>query len=369
MAAEVNGIERINILDPKHLLKFAQDHSKEGRANLAKAVTECFLNDLSDVERNLAGAILMNLVRQAEIDLREALADKLSVLDNVPKDLIVYLANDQISVARPVLTHSPILQDIDLMHIIQSKGAEYWQAIARRESLTPVVSDKLIDTRDPSTVLALIDNQRVHLQKGSLKKLIKVSVRSDELQAPLLRRPEIDSDTAVELYMVVSQALRREIAGRFQVSQQSIERALDSLVQEMTNESRGKTDVSDDMSALAKKFKERGEITFDLLVKTLRRGQMAFFVALFGQKTDFPPEAIVRMINKDGSKPFVTLCKSIGMYKPDIASIFLLSRGLRAGDKIVDQRELAMALKYFDTLKDFDIEGMVKIWRKNPDSI
>ena len=249
----------INILDPKHLLKFAQDHSKEGRANLARAVTDCFQNDLTDVEKSLAGAILMNLVRQAERDLREALAEKLAVIDNVPKDLIVYLANDEISVARSVLTHSPVWQDIDLLHVIQSKGREYWQAIAHRGELSPMVCDKLIDTRDPSAVLALIDNQRVHLQKGSLKKLIKVAVRSDELQAPLLRRPEIDSDTAVELYMVVSQALRREIAGRFQVNQQAIERAMDSLVQELSNESRGRPDVSEDIYALAKKFKERGE--------------------------------------------------------------------------------------------------------------
>jgi hypothetical protein len=54
------------------------------------------------------------------------------------------------------------------------------------------------------------------------------------------------------------------------------------------------------------------------------------------------------------------------MMKSEFASLFLLSRGIRTGDKIVDQRELAMALKYFDALKDFDVGRIVKSWQKNP---
>jgi hypothetical protein len=72
------------------------------------------------------------------------------------------------------------------------------------------------------------------------------------------------------------------------------------------------------------------------------------------------------MIQKDGGRPFVIGCRSIGMMKSEFASLFLLSRGIRTGDKIVDQRELALALKYFDALKDFDVGRIVKSWAKDP---
>jgi uncharacterized protein (DUF2336 family) len=357
-------------LDPKQLLQFAQDTSGEGRSRLARAVSDFFdENALNEAEQNLASQILMNLVRQSEVDLRAALAERLAVQKNVPAELVVYLANDEISVAAQVLAHSPVLKDIDLLHVIQSKGASYWQAIAGREGMSPMVADRLADTRDPGTVLRLVDNQRVHLQRGTLKKIVRFSMVSEELQAPLLRRPEVDADMATELYMVVSQALRRDVARKFPLNAAAVERAFDVLVQELASEARGKSHVSPDMTALAARFAERDELTPDLMIRTLRRGQMGFFIALFAQKIEFTPDTVMRMIQKDAGRPFILACRAIGMMKSEFASLFLLSRGIRTGDKIVDQRELAMALKYFDALKDFDVGRIVKSWAKNPEQV
>jgi uncharacterized protein (DUF2336 family) len=357
----------VNILDPKELLRYAQDTSSDGRMRLATAVSGFFEeHELNETEQRLAGEIIMNLVRQAEVDLRQALAERLAVQENVPQDVILFFANDQISVARSVLMHSPMLKDIDLLFVIQSQGEEHWRAIANREAISPAVVDRLIDTHEPGTVLQLVSNQNIRLQKGAMRKVFRVATASEELQAPLLRRPEIDAEMAASLYMVVSYALRGELAKRFPVTAQAAERAFEILVQEFTNEARGRSDVSPEMAALARRFREREEISPDLMIKTLRRGQMGFFVALFGEKTEFASDVVVRMIQKDGGKPFILACRALGMMKSEFASLFLLSRGIRTGDKIVDQRELAMALKYYDALKDFDVGRIVKSWLKNP---
>lgn len=360
----------VNILDPQELLQCAQDTSEAGRHRLAKAVSQFFdERKLTDSEKVIASDILLNLIRQAEVDLRAALSERLSVQNNVPPELIVYLANDQISVARHVLMHSPVLNDVDLIYIIASKGQEHWQTIARREALSPTVADKLIDTGDPGTVMNLIDNQRVNLQKSSMKKIVKFSLKSEELQAPLLRRPEIDPEIAIDLYMVVSQALRQEIASRFVISSHVFDQALEGLIHELSNEAKGLRVTTPDMVVLAKRFTERKDNTPDLMIRTLRRGQVGFFVALFAERVGLAPEHVVKLIQKDGGRPFVVACRFISMMKSEFASIFLLSRGIRTGDKIVDQRELAMALKNFDSIKDFDVQRIMKSWLKNPELI
>jgi uncharacterized protein (DUF2336 family) len=357
----------VNILDPKELLLFAQDTSPDGRGKLATAISTFFdEHDLNEVEQRLAGEIIMNLVRQAETDLREALAERMSVQENVPQEVILFFANDQISVARKVLTHSPVLKDIDLLFVIQSQSQDHWRAIAKRDAISPTIADRLIDTNDPGTVLELVSNQRVRLQKSAMKKIFRVATVSEDLQAPLLRRPEVDSEMATSLFMVVSHALRKELTERFPMSAQTIERSFEILVQELTAEARGSSEVSSEMGAIAKRFRERDEITPDLLIRTLRRGQMGFFIALFAEKAEFPHAAVVRMIQKDGGKPFIVTCRGINMMKAEFASLFLLSRGIRTGDKIVDQRELAMALKYFDALKDFDVSRIVRSWVRDP---
>ena len=341
-----------------------------GRVRLAKAVSSFFEEKtLSERERSLAGEILLNLVRQAETDLREALAERLAGQENVPIELIVFLANDEISVARPVLLHSPLLNDIDLIYIMTSKGSEHWRAIASRDALSPRVADRIIDTYDPGAILSLLDNERVHLQKGSMKKLVRAAIRSEELHAPLLRRPEVDAEVASDLYLVVSQALRRDIMEKFTVPTELIEKAIENLVEELSHESQGERYVSPEMTVLAKRMQEQDGISPDTLIKTLRRGQTGFFVALFAEKTGFTPEQVVKMIQREHGRHFIVVCRYVGMMKSEFASIFLLSRGVRTGDKIVDQRELAMALRQFDTLKDFDTARIVKSWLKNPETL
>lgn len=360
----------VNILDPKDLLSWAQDNSDAGRQKLAKAVSQFFEDrQLNETEQSLASEILLNLIRQAELDLREALAERLSVHKNIPPEVIVYLANDHIAVARQVLMHSPVLNDVDLVYIISSKGEDHSRLIAQRDGISPLVADRLIDGGDVETMLNLIDNQRAHLQKASMKKLAKASLRSEELQAPLLRRPEVDTDIAIDLYMIVSQALRKEIAERFLLPPQVLEQSLEDLIHELSNEAKGMRETTSDMVSLARRFEERKDISADLMIKTLRRGQVGFFLALFAERTGLMPDHVVRMVQKDGGKPFVVACRHIGMMKSEFASIFLLSRGIRTGDKIVDQRELAMALKNFDAIRDFDVQRIMKTWVNNPDLI
>ncbi len=362
--------EGVNILNPGELLACAQDHTEGGRRRLAEAVSHFFSEkELNATERNIAGEILLNLVRQAEQDLREALAERLALHENIPPQVMVYLANDDISVAQSVLMHSPVLKDVDLMYVISAKGADYWQAISQRESISPMLADRLIDTGDPSTALNLIDNQRVNLQKGSMKKLMKVALRSEELHAPLMRRPEIDGELAIDLYMVVSHALRQEITRKFSIPATIVDQATEEMIHELSNETRGHRETTVEMLALAKRFQERKDITADLMIKTLRRGQVGFFLALLAQKTQLTPDVLSRLMDKDGGKPFVVACRSIGMMKSEFASIFLLSRGIRKGDKIVDQRDLAMALKAYDTLKDHDISRIMSSWIKNPELV
>jgi uncharacterized protein (DUF2336 family) len=357
-------------LNSKHLLQLAEDTTELGRYRLAHAVSRFFeQKDLKDTERYLAIDIMMSLIHQAELDLREALAERLSVLGGVPPEIIIFLANDAISVARPVLQNSKALNDTDLIYIIASKGSEYWQSIALRGELSPAVAERLIATADVKTALNLIDNTRSTLSADSVRKLVKISLKAEELHLPLLRRPEINAELAVHLYVCVSQALRHEISRRFSISPAAVEASLEDLLDELSLEAKGLRYVTREMKLLAKRFAERGEISPVMMVKTLRRGQHSFFIALFAERLGFTPEIAARLMEKDGGRAFALACRSIGMMKTEFASIFLLSRGAHADDKIVDQRELASALEYYDTIKEFDVMRVMKSWTKNPEMI
>lgn len=357
---EIRG--EVNLLDAKSLIDMAADTSHEGRVILAEGVAKFFERDLSENEKYLANDILLNLVRQAEIDLRQALAERLAPLDTLPVGIIHYLASDEITVARPVLLHSPVLTDVDLVYIIRSQEQGHWQAIAERPGLSAIVTDRLIETGHSGTIMNLLENQRTNLNKGSMKKLARAALRSEELQAPLLRRPEVGVDVAIDLYLCVSEALRREISKRFRLAPDSLERALDDLVRELCNEAKGQRQTTPDMMSLAKSLSERNEITTDLLISTLRRGQIGFFIALLSTRLGIAPVMAVRVVEKEGGKPLAVASKWMAIQKSEFASLFLLSRSVRGGDKIIDQRELAMALRSFDTLTETEVKEIMQSW-------
>jgi hypothetical protein len=57
------------------------------------------------------------------------------------------------------------------------------------------------------------------------------------------------------------------------------------------------------------------------------------------------------------------------MMKSEFASAFLLSHSARSGDKVVNQSELIAVLNYYDSVRKYDIERVVKSWIKHPEMI
>ena len=101
----------------EELKRLAHDKSEQGRSKLLGVVNEMFSDSgrmLSGGDRRLMLDIMHRLVGQVEISVRRALAENLAQVTDVPRDLILALANDEIEVAYPILMGSEILKDPDL---------------------------------------------------------------------------------------------------------------------------------------------------------------------------------------------------------------------------------------------------------------
>lgn len=77
---------------------------------------------------------------------RQAVA-ALSQSQNVPPTVAFFIASQPITVAAPFLMSSPCLSNDALITIARSQGIDHAHAIARRESLSPIVVDALVGLR------------------------------------------------------------------------------------------------------------------------------------------------------------------------------------------------------------------------------
>ena len=118
---------------------------------------------------------------------------------------------------------------------------------------------------------------------------------------------------------------------------------------------------------LAQKLKRAEAITPQLLIQTLRQGEVVLFEEMLSGLSNLNTKLVRRFVFEPGGEALAILCRALEIMKPDFASIFLLSRSARPGDKVVDPSELTRVLDMYDRIKLDTAKKVVEHWRLDPD--
>ena len=353
--------------DLDQLLELARDRSSQSRARLVGVLSDLFMDDnrtLSARERELMTEILRQLVHDVEKVVRHALADRLATFADAPRELVATLANDEIEVAHPILLHSEVLRDLELIEIVEHQSMQHQLAIAMRGSLSEAVTDSLVEVGDSEVVKTVIENLGAVISPATMATLVEESELVEAYQAPLLNRSDLPPRLAKQMYWWVSAALRKHIANNFDIDSAELDNRIVGAVKDLIGDDGD--EIHDGIDALVDKVAESEKITPQLLIKTLRHGQIALFEAMLAKLVGLRKQLIRRFIFESGGEALAIACKSAEIYKADFASIFLLSRGSRPGEKVVDPGELSKAVMFFDRLRIETARKVVERWHLDP---
>src|SRR5258705_2684330 len=145
--------------------------STEKHLDTLRQVTDLFLvsaDGYSGEQIELFGDVLERLIRTvelralADVAARIALAEmstQFASIKQAPAAVVRRLAqNDEISIARPVLTESARLTAEDLIELAQTKSQQHLLAMSGRWWLTEIVTDELLKRHYPSVSRRLVTN-------------------------------------------------------------------------------------------------------------------------------------------------------------------------------------------------------------------
>ncbi len=331
--------------DVNKLYSLARDKTPGSRTKLAEEISSILNANVSTRESELVADVLIELMRQAEKDLRQALSEKLSLIDNVPLRLVLQLANDEIDVAEPMLSNSAVLGDHDLMYIIKSKTAPYWQAIAKRDSLSEHVIDVLSDTKDFDTALNLAKNNNISLTGHTLAILSDIAQGSDVMALPLLRRSDVPTELAQVLYKFVGEGIKKVISENFDIqTQDQISVAVDHVMEDMG----GSLTTLDRLIKEACVAKEKGLLSVKAMLETLRRNHIEGFTAQFSVYTGLPIEMVKEISVQPSGQGLALASKAYGIDKQDFVSIFMLSSKLSNNGNSLHPDDVKKAMEYYN---------------------
>ncbi len=339
----------VKLHDKHTLYGLAGSHEPCARAELADIMVDLLTLGVSPSESELITDVLMSLVRQAKQDLKQAVAERLSTMDNAPVRLIINLANDDINIAEPVLKNSKVLEDMDLIYIVHSQDKEHWQAIAQRSTMSDQLIDVLADTKDEMTAINLTNNKVVTLTTHALSSFAEMAMSSDLLKQPLLTRDELPKDMANKLYEYVASEMKSQISDNVAPDSRDVfDSVLDEVMAEL-NKDQKDMQPSDKMVEASEIMHKKGLLDAKTMINNLRLGQYAYFIAQFSTYCHLPLETVKEMVRQETAQGMAVACKAMNILKSDFINIFLMTSRLRGG-KILSENDLKKAISYYDKI-------------------
>jgi uncharacterized protein (DUF2336 family) len=281
----------------------------------------------------MAEDIFRLMVRDVEIQVREALSAQLKSCPDLAHDVARALADDVESVALPVIRHSSVLTEEDLIEIVQAQGSAKRVTVAQRDDVPESVSDALVDTKDEAAVAALAANPGAQISESTMGKALDAFGTSENVTAPLAHRTVLPMRIAERLVNLVSDRLKEHLLVHHGVSdtyasdivEQSREQATLGLL-------RGGLDYSDQVQELVAALHANGRLTTSIVLRALFTGNMAFFEAALARLAGISVLNASKLIEDEGPMGLTALLKQAGI--PD-----KLYPAIRAGVTVCRETE------------------------------
>lgn len=270
----------LGIQDVQRLLA---DPSPAARADTAAKVARAYASEtdgtttLSDVERELAQAIITALARDAEIQVRQSLAEQLKDSPQLPRTVALKLARDAAEVAMPLLQYSPVISDADLIELVQAVSPLHQSAIASRARISAPLADAMVTHGAEPAVTVLMMNRGASVSGSMMERALDRFPDSRGLGEALARHPGLPPKFAARLIAQVSEALRDALINRYQIPPAM---AADTMMQLRERSLLGLLSDGAEPPALASlvvDLQKRGQLTGTLLMRALAGGDLAFF--------------------------------------------------------------------------------------------
>lgn len=296
-------------LTKEDVSKLLSDPSAETRAEMAAKIARDFdANALSENERRLAEEIFHVMAKDAEVRVREALAQNLKENTGVPHDIALSLAKDVETVALPLLQFSEVLTDEDLIQIVASQSPAKQVAIAKRAQVSEGVSEALVDAGNEEAVTSLVANVGAEISEKSLQKVVDDLGDRETIQDAMVHRPKLPVAVSERLVTVVSEKFLGAMIKRRDLPEdvvtdmimQARERAVISL----------STDSDEaDVGALVRQLNENGRLTASIMLRGLCMGDLTFFEAALAERAGVSLANARQLIHDSGSLGLRTICR------------------------------------------------------------
>jgi uncharacterized protein (DUF2336 family) len=290
------------------------------RAEATRALARAWLiSDLSEDDRIAAEGALLMLLDDASPLVRRAMAEVFARSPEAPAAIVQALAVDQPSVALPILEHSPLLIDADLVDIVATGNCDMQCAIARRVNLPVSVSAAIAEVGAPSAALELIENAYAELAPLSWDRIVERHGHLAAIRESMLMLEDLPAATRLALVAKLSDTLAQFVVARNWLSADRAVRvageALDRSTVHIAARSRG-----DDICGLVRHLRATSQLTAGLILRALLSGNLELFDHALAELSGLPLARVAALLHDRGGASLNALLVRAGLPESTFAA-------------------------------------------------
>jgi uncharacterized protein (DUF2336 family) len=195
------------------LKQLAREPSPQRRHELMRAISTAFFAapGRTPTELSLFDDIMDTVLAEVEPLARRELSERIADLDDVPYRTLRRLARDAIEVAEPVLMRSPVLDDADLAPIAREHSQEHLLAIARRLTVSEVVTDILVERGNDEVAGTVTGNEGARFSDAGFEWLAARATACETILNRLVMRRDLPERVATDLLPMLASAIASKI--------------------------------------------------------------------------------------------------------------------------------------------------------------
>jgi uncharacterized protein (DUF2336 family) len=332
-------------------------------AEAARRISELFLQGAANFRADhveLFDGVLIDLVPHTELAARVALAERLSLLGNAPRELVGQLAREnEIAVAGPLLRRSPVIDAKALIDIARTKGQGHLLAMSERPRLLPDLTDVIVRRGDRDVVRRTAGNSGAAFSPSGYSVLIKRAGQDGVLTLTVGQRADLSGDQLKELLAGSIDVIRRRLFDVVKPDRQAdIKRAM-SEISGMPERVESRRDFAPAQRAILA-LHSAGQLNEAALLGFAKHHQYEESVAALAAMSGVKIPTLDALLLGDRHDPILIVGKTIGLEWATARALILLRLG---PNRVPAPADIETARVNFARLMPSTAERVVGFWK------
>jgi uncharacterized protein (DUF2336 family) len=339
--------------------------AKDKRLDALRRVTDLFIataDRFNDQQIEVFDDVLGYLIQRIEGKALAQLSERLAPVANAPIDVVRRLArDDDIAVAKPILSGSLRLPEHDLIDIANTKTQGHLLAIAARQQIGSSITDALLQRGDQQVFHRLAENSGARFSENGFAVLVKHSARDGNLAEKVGLRLDVPLRLFRELLLRATEAVRtRLLALAGPENRDKIQRVLATISEDAEHEAGFQND-RDYAGAYARmlELKGRGELSEAKLFELAKADRYPDVVAALSLQCGAPPKLVENLLQNEQREAWLVPFKTAGLDWSTVRAIV----NCRSGGRTMPDLVLDAARADYVKLSQSTAARVLRFWQ------